>query len=448
MMQEQNDSKDALDTGALDPEAPTTSSDMDALDTDALGPNDANAPATQAATPKRASRAKKIVLWVIGIIVGLIVVVLVGFNIYMRATYSAFYADTTEEFEIPGIHAGFICQDLDYYDEADCWFFSGYASGDGSSPLYRRNADGSSVKFFAQLPDGSPYTGHGSGITTSSEYAFLTCDSGYLVFHAADLANVESGDVVTAIDQVDLELTPAFMNIENGTLYVGTFHLLPNYPAPEHHHLITPDESENAGMMFAYPADSAGRYGFASQASAAYSLPDKVQGMSVLPNGDIVLSTSYGFSTSHLLTYRITTVATTVGMPEDEAVTAIGAEASSLTESTATTAPVSGDEATAAVDAEATDSAQRTLSFDAFANSTAISPYTFFVDGRSVPLYFLDSTNLVSDIEAPPMTEGIEFHDGRVWVSEESASNKYIFGKLYGAGDVFSIPSSLFAAEQ
>ena len=37
------------------------------------------------------------------------------------------------------------------------------------------------------------------------------------------------------------------------------------------------------------------------------------------------------------------------------------------------------------------------------------------------------------------MAEGIESYDGRVYVSDESASNKYFFGKLYGAGVVYSL---------
>lgn len=420
---------------------------------------------------KRTSGAKKIALWALGIVVGFVVVVLVGFNIYIRATYSAFYSQATEEFEIPGIHAGFICQDLDYYEDADCWFFSGYATGGNSSEsaslLYRRNADGSAVEFFAQLPDGSPYTGHGSGITTSSDYAFLTCDNGYLVFHASDLVNAGAGDVVIAIDRVDLELTPAFMNIENDTLYVGTFHLLPEYEAPGHHHLITPDGSENAGMMFAYPADAVedtdgdtdARYGFARQADRAYSLPDKVQGMSMLPNGDIVLSTSYGFNTSHLLTYRVLGQEV-LDAEQDASVTepterslSFDAEAQDNANDTSNSAASNStvsDSATSAVSSSAagtSDSATSAASPSVTPSSAMNSPYTFFVDGRSVPLFFLDSTNLVSDIEAPPMTEGIEFHDGRIWVSEESASNKYLFGKLYGAGDVFSLPAACFAAE-
>lgn len=64
---------------------------------------------------------------------------------------------------------------------------------------------------------------------------------------------------------------------------------------------------------------------------------------------------------------------------------------------------------------------------------------TFTADGEAVPLYCLDGASLVEDVEAPPMAEGIESHDGRVYVSDESASNKYIFGKLYGAGKVYAI---------
>lgn len=42
------------------------------------------------------------------------------------------------------------------------------------------------------------------------------------------------------------------------------------------------------------------------------------------------------------------------------------------------------------------------------------------------------------------MSEGIEYHDGRIYISEEAASNKYIFGKLYGAGVVYSLPENAF----
>lgn len=152
------------------------------------------------------------------------------------------------------------------------------------------------------------------------------------------------------ISSVDLEITPAFMNVENDTLYAGTFHLIPSYPAPDAHHLIAPSGNENAGVIFAYPADVNAPYGFATQAAYVYSIPDAVQGMAVLPDGNIMLSSSYGLTSSHLRTYDV---------------------------------------------------------YDAQQGAA------FLVDGREVPLYFLDGNNLVAGLVAPPMSEGIESHDGR-----------------------------------
>lgn len=210
-------------------------------------------------------------------------------------------------------------------------------------PSYRRDADGSVARFYAKLPDGTIYDDHGSAITTTDRYAFLACEDGYLVFDAADLATVSAGGTVDVISSVDLEITPAFMNVENDTLYAGTFHLIPSYPAPDAHHLIAPSGNENAGVIFAYPADVNAPYGFATQAAYVYSIPDAVQGMAVLPDGNIMLSSSYGSPR------RI--YASTIRRRQQR-----------------------GD--------------------------------AFLVDGREVPLYFLDTGNLVSDLVAPPHERG------------------------------------------
>lgn len=327
---------------------------------------------------KNEGKGKRVVLWVVGIIAGVLLLALVVINVYVRVAYHTYYSEAQREFNIPGIHDGFVCQDLDYYDEGSCWFFSGYDASGGPSYIYRRDADGTVARLLVMLPDGSIYDDHGSAITTNSQYAFLASEDGYFVLSASDLASASAGSAVQTISAVDLDITPAFMNIENDTLYAGTFHLIPSYPAPAEHHLIAPDGSENAGVILAYPADANGAFGYATQAVYVYSIPDAVQGMAELPDGNIMLSSSYGLTSSHLRTYDV---------------------------------------------------------------HDAQQGAAFLVDGREVPLYFLDSTNLVADLVAPPMSEGIESHDGRIWISEESAGNKYLFGKLFGAGSVYSIPA-------
>ena len=55
-----------------------------------------------------------------------------------------------------------------------------------------------------------------------------------------------------------------------------------------------------------------------------------------------------------------------------------------------------------------------------------------------VPLYYLDSANLVHTAVLPPMSEELVYRNGRVEVMCESACNKYIFGKLIRGWQVFA----------
>ena len=326
--------------------------------------------------PKRKHRTLRVLAIVLGVIVGVIVLAIVSVNVFVRSVYAEFYDNASPEFAIPGVSQGFIPQDLDYFDKTDEWLFSGYM-GDGSpSPLYKSSEHSATVRFTAEAPDGTAYTGHGSGITSNSTNVFLTREGGYLVFAADDIANVGDGGTVRAIGEVDIEVTPAFLNIENSILYAGNFYFPEKYETPAEHRIFTTDGNQNPAVMYAYPASPDARFGYAEQAVCVYSIPEMVQGMCTTPAGQMVFSTSYGLRSSRLLFFD-------AGLLEQDG--------------------------------------------------------TFFADGRDVPLYICDTRSLVGEVEAPPMTEGIESHDERIYIAEESASNKYIFGKLYGAGVVYAL---------
>lgn len=331
--------------------------------------------------PKGAKAAKAIA----GICLALLVLLLVAFagvNLFVRTTYAGFYQDATREFAIPGTDDGFIVQDLDELEDGT-WLFSGYATS-GPSPVYVRHTDGTTVKLAITRADGSTYDGHGSGITSDDEHVFLTDDEGFLVFSLTDFKQAEDDAIIQAQGRRSLEFAPAFMNIENQTLFLGTFYHPGPYEAPDHHKMDTPSGDWNAAIMYAYPADANGTFGYADQTSCAYSLPARIQGMCITETGQLVLSQSYGLASSHLLVYDLGLVAV------NETVTAEAAA-------------------------------------------------TFTADGTDVPLFFLDSASLTEDITAPPMSEGIEWHDDKVWISCESASDKYLFGKLYGANAVYAL---------
>ena len=88
----------------------------------------------------------------------------------------------------------------------------------------------------------------------------------------------------------------------------------------------------------------------------------------------------------------------------------------------------------------AAEEAERQAAIQEAQEDAASGDSTFTTgSGDEVELFCLDSRNLTEDLVGPPMQEGIESHDGRVYTTDESASNKYIFGKLCGAGCVYAV---------
>lgn len=337
------------------------------------------------------SRKSSIPKIVAGICIGLMVLLSVAFagvNVYVRTAYAPFYAASDAAFSIPGINEGFIPQDLDRLNDGT-WLFSGYETNGDTSPVWFLRPDGTEGKLAVERVDSSAYDGHGSGITSDGLHVFLTDGEGYLVFDAAAVEQAWGQGVLRATGNVDLEFAPAFLNIEQDAMYLGNFYHPGVYETPDAHHLDTPAGEQNPAIMYVYEADATGRYGYAEQASCAYSIPARIQGMCLTDDGQLVLSQSYGLASSHLLVYDL-------------------------------------------------------ISLDVDAVEELPDASVFMADGREVPLFYLDALSLSDDITAPPMTEGIEWYDGRVYIANESASNKYLFGKLFRGSLVYALNLSQF----
>lgn len=323
-------------------------------------------------------RAAKVVGSVLVGVVVAMAVVLVGFNAFIYLQSPVFFHRATPGIDIPGTHDGFVVQDIDYLESASAWLFSGYDGGGGPSPVYRRDSDGTVSRVLVETPDGKQYAGHGSGITHSGDKVLLTYEDGYLVLEARALAGAKDGDVVSAVSAVSVGFAPAFLNAQDGMLYTGVFYNGTTYTTPPEMEVYAPDGTVNHAVMYAFARDDNAASGFRDVPQAVYSIPDKVQGVCVTAQGSFVFSTSYGFSPSHMLAHRAT-------LPS------IG---------------------------------------------------TYDVAGEAVPLFCFDEATLKSDMAMPPMSEGIVMINGRIYVPFESACNKYLFGKLYGSGRIYSFDAS------
>ncbi len=62
---------------------------------------------------------------------------------------------------------------------------------------------------------------------------------------------------------MELDFSPAFMNIEGDTFLVGEFYYPGDYETPESHRIATPDGAENPAVMYAYALDGGAPFGVA-----------------------------------------------------------------------------------------------------------------------------------------------------------------------------------------
>ncbi|MGN0804600.1 MAG: hypothetical protein ACI4MS_04375 [Candidatus Coproplasma sp.] len=73
-----------------------------------------------------------------------------------------------------------------------------------------------------------------------------------------------------------------------------------------------------------------------------------------------------------------------------------------------------------------------------FYNMESLQQGQLTVGGEQIPIKYLDSSCLVKTVKAPPMSEEIVYKDGKIYIMTESASNKYVFGKIMSGNKIYS----------
>ena len=325
-------------------------------------------------------KKKIIILSTVLVVLGVVIVsALLCFKLVDAISYSSFYDIAEDEFYIPDLMDGFVPQGFEYVAEEKVFLACGYMSnGEDASRVYVISEDGDDY-YYTELTKAyvkENYTGHTGGITYYEEFVYITGSDGIDVFDLGDILDegVTSTPLLATVDTSKYNVDPAFCFINGESLFVGNFYNGEEYKTHENHTLKIEGRDENHAVMLSFSLLSSREkeYYVAAQPNAVYSIPNKVQGMCVLDNNKLALSASYGFSASNIYIHDITKIA----------------------ENTYTTGAKE------------------------------------MIGVENIPLYVIDSKTLVETVEAPPMSEEIVYHDGKIWIMNESASNKYIFGKF------------------
>ena len=299
--------------------------------------------------------------------------------IFEPVFYGDFYKDAKREFALPGMSDGFVQQGFSYGKGA--FITSGYMGKAGETSRIYVTKDGESRWVTVKDNKGDDYLGHAGGISVYGDFVYL-CDSDearqMLVLSLDEILDSEEGDAVTAKGAFPVHSNASFCHVEGDMLYVGEFYREQNYSTDASHHKTTPAGDKHHSLVFGYKLSASAPNGLEeSEPVLAYSIVDLAQGMCMTASGKIVITTSWAIANSHHYVYKKPAV-------------------------------------------------------------TAQS--TFTLNGKDVPLWYLDTDALDKDIVAPPMSEEVVYVNGRVYTMNESASNKYIFGKLLRGTYIWSYP--------
>ena len=329
----------------------------------------------------------KILGWFVSVVLALLILIFVGEKLVFA---SFFFGGAKSEMKTPGTWTNYVQQGFDRLEDGK-FLVSTYDKGDDKAAIFIIDGKKSSCVELKNA-DGTPYLSHAGGVTHYKNWVYVAtdnhvdtegevycthdnCDTNLDMFLLSDV--VDGDGKATMVDSITVPNRLAYASVYGDMLYVGAFHREGSkYITPESHHITTPAGDKNTALMMVYEMDENTGKPVHATPEYCYSTLSNVQGMCMSADGDIILSTSWGLSTSHLYQYDVK-------------------------------------------------------------NATA---GTVTVSGASVPVYHLDSACLIEDVKAPPMAEELVWLDGRVYILTESASMKYLFGKITSGNFVRSYP--------
>ena len=342
-----------------------------------------------------------------GFLVGLtvflavIVVAVLGFKLYDYIGAAEFYNNSEAVFKTPGVNdSNFVPQGMTYSAELDTFFFTGYMGkpilgklgDDVASRVYVRKSNGD-VTFTRLLnADGTPYTDHTGGIEFFGDYVYVTGEDshGLDVFSAEDILSGKSETKMLGTVKTYNSPAHCYVYEFEGQKYImaGSYHKDDTvYLTPEHERITTPSGDENTSVMTVFRLDESADFGVQPEPVAIISARHMIQGICITPDGQMVISSSWGLATSNLFFYDLSKVQCTENYRYEGTITY-------------------GD-----LEKEDAERYEEDFGFD-------------------VKCYYVDSSCLVDTVVAPPMSEELVCLDGKIIVFCESACNKYMFGKL------------------
>ena len=237
--------------------------------------------------------AVKIILWILGVALALALLTLGVLNIAKFVLYADYYGIKTDVCTNPGLSDGFACQGICADEASERILVSGYMADHSASRIYVTDEKNQSY-YVTLTQSGKAFTGHVGGIALHGNTVYLANDGRLHLLSLQALLTAEDGSSVDVGTGIEVNNQASFAYANDQYVYVGEFHNGDAYVTD--HPYNTPD-----GMNYAIV--SRYTHGDLTRPDRIYSIRNEVQGFCVTPDGQMVLSTSYGLADSHYYIY-------------------------------------------------------------------------------------------------------------------------------------------------
>lgn len=316
--------------------------------------------------PKAKKNKTWTVLSIVGCTLAALILIYCVVDLSTPLIFKDFYADAEKSVKIPGLSEAFVPQGFAYSEELSSYLISGYMSNSEQSRIYIVTMDGESREIRLKNEDGSNFTGHAGGISCNKDDVYISNDKKVYYLSLETLKNAKDLESVRFEGRFDVPCRASFTFCDEEMLWVGEFYH-DGYNTDPTHKIETSDGEHNA-FVFGYKLDENGAFGVADVETPdiIYSVCNKVQGMAITEDGRAVLSISYGLSNSELKIY----------------------------------------------------------------NPAAATKLEYDLEGKTIPLYVLDSGCMEKNVTMPWGSEDIDVQGGKVIIGFEFGSTKYGGGLL------------------
>ena len=276
-------------------------------------------------------------------------------------------------FVIPWSNKGYIAQGITYDFAKGNFYLTGYMKDGSASPILVVNKKSGKLINVVRManPDGSDYAGHAGGLALMNGKLYVagSHDSCFYVFKKSDIEKAEKNSAVSYSEVLDLKKGGDQIGVAYCTTRNGLIYAGEFYRNPQYILSEKHQVQTSDGLQYALAVGfEINPDGKTTTAKIAYSIPVEIQGMCFEGN-TLYLTTSWGLEKSFVYKYNLDKI------------------------------PQSG---------------------------------TKEVCGETVPLYNLTMQNMEACYTLPSMAEEIEYVDGHFYINNESASDKYVFGKFTG----------------